>query len=538
MSENFRKIKKKYLTVAIIASCVLGACLGVALTCALAVVLKTCGVNLHWAVYIPIALVLAAGAGLLFFLILRPDDKRIAKKLDRDFALKQKVQTMVEFANAEGDMHVLQREQTDEALGEVAKKRVDLKWLLKFAFIPVIALAMLFAGIFVPAKKTTGGYEEPPPYTITELHAKALESLIEDVDKKSSLEEGLKGLIVLDLNVLLDMLREAELQDEMETAVIGTVGNIDRLVAETNSYLIIGGVFAEDDALKSFSEAGINAVVDYKNYKSLTSMKRVEEREADAEERITSVLNGWKKTFLAEYKPKAEGAEEGTPLPAEEAAAKLQAFADALKGSLADARLAKFAPQSEQPAFLRTAEGDELYNAYTSLAATLEAHAQDFYKFDDNGFYENTAGKLDGFTESVRSLLAKQSYNCMMDDYVRGSLSGIFGVYVGKNDSVAPSPTDSGSAGNKGDREENGGGYGDGKHEFGSDDEILDPDSGEKKKYSDPVNPDNPEYTFYHKYYDRAMGYLNSDNPPPDDVAAYIRQYFAYLNNGMDNTNN
>ncbi|MDE7256921.1 MAG: hypothetical protein K2N50_03060, partial [Clostridia bacterium] len=160
MSENFRKIKKKYMTVAIVAGAILGACLGVALTCTLAVIFKTCAVNFHWALYIPVALVLSAGAGWLFFLLLKPDDKRIAKKLDSEFALNQKVQTMVEYAGVEGDLPELQRQQTDEVLGGVAKKRVNLKWLLKFAVVPVVAAAMLFAGIFVPAKKSE--YFEPP----------------------------------------------------------------------------------------------------------------------------------------------------------------------------------------------------------------------------------------------------------------------------------------------------------------------------------------------------------------------------------------
>ncbi|MDE6690923.1 MAG: hypothetical protein K2K04_03045 [Clostridia bacterium] len=538
MSENFRKIKKKYLTVAIVAGCILGVCLGVALTCTLAVVLKTCGVKFHWAIYIPIALVLSAGAVFLFFLILRPDDKRIAKKLDRDFALNQKVQTMVEFANVESDMHTLQREQTDEVLGGVVGKRVDLKWLLKFIFVPVIALAMLLAGIFVPAKKTSGGDKEPV-YNITDSHETALKNLIADVEG-SSLEPVLKVCVVLELDGLLDMLKKAELAAEMETAVIGAVRSIDKLVADTNSYLKIDEVFAAYEELKPLSTAVKNSVVDYKSkkYASLTLMSRVKDREKDAEERITGVLTSWKADFLSKYAPKNDGDTEGTPLPAEEAAAMLENFADKLKAGLADARLDRFAPDGGQPAILKGAEGDGLYNAYTSLAARLDEHAQSI-NGNDEMFYSNTDGYLTAYIAGVKTALAAQSYNCMMDDYVRNVLSSIFGIYLGKNDEVAPSPTETEGGGNNGNKEENGGGYGPGIHRYGSDDEILDPDSGESKKYSDPVNPDNEGYTFYHKYYDRAMGYVNDkDNPLPDDVAEYIRQYFIYLNNGMEKTKN
>lgn len=536
MSENFRKIKKKYLIVAIVASCILGACLGVALACTLAVVLKTCGVNIHWAVYIPVAVVLAAGACGLFFLILRPDDRRIAKKLDREFSLNQKVQTMVEFSHAEGDMYTLQREQTNDALGEVAKKRVDLKWLLKFAFVPVIALAMLFAGIFVPAKKTTTGGSGEPGYNLTDLHETALKNLIAEVEG-SSLEIGLRTFTVLELNWLLDMLKQAEYESTMEAAVTDAVRSIDKLVADTNSYLKIDGVFATYEVLKPFSTAVVNSVVNYKNYASLTSMKRVGEREKDAEERITNVLTGWKISYLAEYKPKAEGATEGTLLSVEESAAKLKIFADKLAAGLADARLQKFAPQSaEQTALRANADGDALYNRLTALSGNLSKHTENISSNAD-GYYENIDGYITAFITDVREALARQSYNCMMDDYIRSALSRIFGMSFGKNDDVAPSPTETEGSGNNGNKEESSGGYGGGVHEFGSNDEILDPDSGETKKYSDPVNPENEAYTFYHKYYDRAMEYI-ANGACPDDVAAYIRQYFAYLNNGMDNTNN
>lgn len=540
MSENFRKIKKKYLTVAIIASCILGACLGVALACTLAVVFKTCGVNVHWAVYIPVALVLAAGAGWLFFLILRPNDKRIAKKLDRDFALNQKVQTMVEFAQVEGEIPALQREQTNEALGAVAKKRVDLKWLLKFAFVPVIAAAMLFAGIFVPAKKSA---VVDPPYDITPAHETALKNLIEDV-KGSSLEIGLKSFTLVELDALLDGVREAGTVSVMKDAVISAVHNIDSLVGNANSYVKIDSVLRADELLATFSTAVVNSVVNYKNGASLTSMRQVREREADAEERIESVLTTWKATYLADYAPREAGAESGTPLPVEEAAVKLKAFADALSAGLADSELVKkFAPQSgeEEVTARAAAEGDAHYNNLTALAAELTRHAISGGDGNDTMFYNNTDGYLTGFITGGKVALATQSYNCMMDDYLRNALSRIFNISraeFGSNADVAPAPTEEESGGNK--KEENNGGYGDGVHKFGSNDEILDPDSGEKKKYGDLVDPDNPDGdTYYSKYYNRAMEYLNNpDKCPPKEVADYIRQYFAYLNNGIEEDKN
>ncbi len=522
MSENFLKIKKKYMTIAIIAGAVLGACLGVALTCTLAVIFKSCAVSFHWALYMPIALVLSAGAGYLFFLILRPDDERIAKKLDKEFALNQKVQTMVEYAGVEGDLPELQRRQTDEVLGGVAKKRVSLKWLYKFAVVPVVAAAMLFAGIFVPAKKS-GKVDKP--FDITEAHETALKNLIADVEG-SSLETGLKTFTVLELNVLLDMLKQAEYESTMKETVISSVHNIDKLVGGANSYLKIDAVLKADEVLKSFSAAMVNGVVDYKNGISLTTMKAVKDREADADDRITYVFESWENKYLAEYAPKAEGADEGTPLSPEEAAAKLKPFADALK-----AGLEKLAPVSGAEE-----TSDALYGNLCELSEKLSARAETpgTVGYDAPSYYSAVKGCFDSFKDSAVVALATQSYNCMMDDYIRNRLSVIFGISrseFGSNADIAPTP--SGEVAGS-DREVTGGGYGHGNHIYGSNEVVFDPDSGEKKEYGDYIDPERPENgTLYDKYYNRAMEYIQSGECS-DEVAAYIRQYFAYLNNGME----
>ena len=519
MSENFRKIKKKYMTVAIVAGCILGACLGVALTCALAVIFKTCGVNCHWAIYIPVALVLSAGAGYLFFLILRPDDKRIAKKLDRDFSLNQKVQTMVEFANVEGDLPALQRVQTDEALGAVAKKRVDLKWLLKFAFIPVIAAAMLFAGIFVPAKKS--GYVDPA-YDMPPVHKAALENLIADV-KGSSLETEIKTYTVIELEVLLDMLQDAEYESTMKGAVINAVHKIDGFVADANSYLKIYNVMKDNEELTSFSRAVINGVVDYKNGVTLTKMDAVKAKERTVDDDIAAVLTRWETKYLESY------SQDGTPLDSADSAIKLLGFADAIDTVLSD-------EGDENIKALKTAVSDGFYNSLTELAEILANHAEAVLNGEASF---NAEGYLNNFIDNAKVALGKQSYNCMMDEYIRNRLSSIFGISrseMGSNLHIAPNPTQESEGGEK-DPQGSEGSYGDGVHKYGSNEEILDVDTGEKKKYGDPVNPDNENYTYYNKYYDRAMEYIQSGDCPPE-VAAYIRQYFAYLNNGMDKTNN
>lgn len=536
MSENFRKIKKKYMTVAIAASCILGACLGVALTCALAVILKTGGVSFHWALYIPVALVISAGAAVGFFFILRPDDKRIAKKLDRDFGLNQKVQTMVEFAHVEGDIPALQREQTDEALGAVAKKRVDLKWLLKFAVIPLVAAAMLLAGIFVPAKKSV--YVDPP-YDITTAQETSLKNLIEDV-RDSSLQDELKDDTIEVLGGLLDALQTTEHQSTMKKAVISAVGFIDGLVANSNSYLKIHGVLKEKEELKSFSTAVVNGVVNYKSGATLTSMDAVKEKEKTVDENVAKVLTKWKDKYLDEFTVKS--GEASQPVAAEEAAVKLLEFAGTLADELSSETLIVFAPESGDAGAARSADGDAFYNCLVGLCEILTKHAEGYESYDDASFYTVTAGYFGNFIDDGSVALGKQSYNCMMDEYIRNRLATIFGLkraeLPSNLENVAPYPTqDQSSSGGDKDPNAGEGGYGDGSHKYGSNEDVLDVDSGEKKNYGDLIDPDRPENgTLCEKYYNRAFEYIQ-DGKCSGDVAAYIKQYFAYLNNGLEEQN-
>ena len=62
--------------------------------------------------------------GMAFFLIKRPTDKRVAKRLDISFGLNEKVQTMVAFRDEEGAMIEIQRNDTESILSEIHSKRL------------------------------------------------------------------------------------------------------------------------------------------------------------------------------------------------------------------------------------------------------------------------------------------------------------------------------------------------------------------------------------------------------------------------------
>lgn len=572
MSENFKKIKKKYTIMAIVAGVVLGVCCGVAVTCALAVAFKRCAIDFFWALYIPIALVLSAGFGAAFCFLLRPTDKKIAKKLDRQFALREKAQTMVEFSAADGAMATLQREQTDEALGEVAKKRVDLKWLWKFAFIPVLALAMLFVGIFVPAKKSV---VVDPPYNMTEAQKTALSNLIENVrasnlsvkpnssagadphaklraslkeednlfpfanvvasgttfyytaSKQITFSDGIKAkeqttdesiafIIEEALNGLMDVLEKEQPQSVMKKAVISAIKIVDSTVASANSYAKLRSSLSSggDNLVALGDSLAYGATFFYSKSSPVTSFDGVKAYEQLADESISEILKGWSAEFMEQFATKADENSDPVPIAGAEASAKLYTFASALNARLEGSEYAPKGAEGEKT--------DSLYAALSSLANGQLNLTGKYSNVSAAAYYGSINSNCTSFVGDAVKALVAQSYNCMMDEYIRNSLARIFGINRSEiGDSVAivlPENKNNHDPDNP-----NSGADVGGDIIVGSDDLVLDVDTGELVPYG----------TLLEKYYRAVTDHIES-GACGDEVALYIRQYFALLTSGIE----
>ena len=500
MSKNFEIIKKKYFIAAVIASVVLGVCCGVGITCVLAVVFKRCAVNFFWALYIPVAIALAAAFAWLFYVILHPTDKRMAKKLDKDYALNQKVQTMVEYRGASDAMAVLQREQADEVLGGVVSKRVDLKWLAKFAFIPVLAAAMLFTGIFVPAVKSS----DNPTFVPTDSQRTALVKLISDVEK-SSLGEDIKTPVTEVLNGLLDTLDSTNQQSVMKIAVISAVKIIDGLVSAANSYINVSSALKEDDGLSALADAVVNSVLYYReNGAQITTFDAVKAKENAADEAIEKALTVWRHKLLIAI---CDGDGDPQPKPVAEAAGIIKEYAEKLSEKLA---LTKYAQEEES--------SDGLYLALDAFAKQLAVRSETTAGINvAMTYYSQAEADCNDFTASCSKEVAVQSYRCMMDEFIRNSLARIFDINrneFGNLDSITTPP----SSGSDDDPITLPGAEGNKDFIYGSNDLILDADTGEQVEYGKVLQ----------KYFDD-MTYYIQEGHCGEEVALYIRQYFQLL---------
>lgn len=470
MTQNFERIKKKYKIQALIAAAALSAFCGVAVACALLLAFKLSAIEILWVYYLLIGLGTAALSYYPFYLLLRPGDKKLAKKLDGSFGLNQKVQTMVEYSGESGAMAVLQREQADEALAPVVAKRPSARSLLKYAFIPVLAAGIALAGALVPARKTT---VYVPPFSLTASQEAALNNLINDVEG-SDLTETVRSYSAESLRTLLSNLKETDTQSEMKRLVIATVRGIDTVIANSNSYVFIYNQFKLDEYTMPFANAAAGGVTYYKvnPVSEISTMDAVARKYSTCVDEIEWAMADWVEDFVKTFNKETE---------TENAPEELMTVPEmkTLAGNYSQA----FASGLEKVAF-HDAE-DALCAAIAEFAVNIDVKvisgmgAENF-----KSEIESVCNKFAAY--GCADALCVQSYACIMDEYIRNELARIFGLSVsdfGSNASVAPDIDDTQNGGD--DDPSNSGGDGKGDLIYGGNDTVLDPDSGELVKYSD-----------------------------------------------------
>lgn len=465
MTENFNVVKNKYRKLAIISSVALGVLCGVIVACALLLAFKLSAIALAWYYYLVIGIGVSALSCVPFYFLMRPSDKKLAIKLDGEYALNQKVQTMVEFACAEGALVSLQREQTDEVLSVAAKKMPDLKGLLKYAFVPVMAIAVGVCAVVVPAKKVTV-YQ--PAFTLSATQRTALNNLVSDVND-SELTPALKTVTTSALTDMLGKLEKATLQSEMKQIVITSIRSIDFIISGANSYLPVYEALKGEELSKPFAVCVAECVTYYKNTMS-SVIKTLDgvNTQIDVSDGITSsMLDEWQATFKKSFSATTEEGVTTGLMTSVQMAQKAGEYSSAFKSGLL--------------ACTFTGEGDALISAISAFADDVVTVSSDW---GAEGYLTQLELKAEAFiTPAVEDALSVQTYSCLMDEFVRNRTAEIMGVKlseIGDNTSVAPDISDSEGEGDGGTQ---GGGYGSGGIIYAGDDMVLDPDSGELVSY-------------------------------------------------------
>ena len=482
MREGFERFKKRHYVEALVKSLLYGVAFGASVLSVLLAVLKLTGSYLEFWGFLLIGIGAGAIATGVVFLMLKPNDKKIAKRIDTSFQWNENVQTMVEFTGETGEIVSLQREDALERLSSAPVRAFKFEKMWKsFAAIGV-AVCLLITALVIPAKETEA--ETPPAadeaFELTDWHIMRMNDLIAYVEASDAVETE-RNLVSSGLEVLLAELREIQTEKKMQTTVVASMTYVDGVADSLNTYWKLGGTLQLSD---------------------VASVKALGEAVNDTNgERLTQNMDAFRETL------------KNTQADAEELSVAVQAFSEKAELAVKGAKVS---------------EADELYKALIAFVEEMDTVAQVAASEGYTVGWAAVGEAIHTVSADILPLLEQQEINETLGEYVISELTVIFQIPK----EMIPDFTNSVGGGESGGSsqtnrpEEIGpdGGLSDAVKEYASDDDIYDPESNGHVQYGE----------VYDEYYQDIMDKL-LDEEVSDDVKKIINKYFTYLSSNRNN---
>lgn len=498
MGEAFKAIRKKAILSAILKSAIVGVFCALLAVGATLLIAKASAVRQAWYVFV-LAGVCAAGAGFaLTFLFVFPGEKKLAKRLDSDYDLNEKVQTMVEFSNRDGAILSLQRKDANETLKNLPRKKHGLRRWWQYVAVSVAGAAVFAAGVIYPSKYApvipadgADGFEIDPWQSV------ALEQLYEEV-KDSELIDAVKTPVTEALGLLLEDLKTETSGTAMRAKVTNAVKITDEAVIGASTYRDIATAMHETEesreALNTLKNSLVKAAESFGSRDSMISMQAVTSAAESGEEKISAQL----KTFTSALEKTTDDCADEKKL-----ADAVAAFRDALNLSMDSETL--FAKLS----------GDKLYEAMSVFAEDLGKRVVNTHTGERLELLKQCVKEIDEqFVFDAQEPIASQSYSNAMDAYIRNRLSEIFKVSFDDFDELSFSASDDNTGDDDGG---NTGGGGDGDI-TGNSENVFDPADEKYVRFIDLWNSG--------KYQDNKRDY---DGLTSDEMKEYLQKYFEQI---------
>ena len=500
MGENFIYFKQKafkiVLAKSIISFCSMGALVSGVLL--LLLKLKVIGLDVLPAVLIGLGAAILSGG--LVFLLMMPRDAAFAKRLDETLGLDERVRTAVAYASEAGEMYERQRADAEHALSMHSTHELKPGHLWVYIACAVVSLATLVASIVVPDLR----YVEPPaettPFEISPMQVAAMEDLITYVDD-SLMEDPYKSDVAEALTVLLDELKAATTAEEMHSSLATALTAIAEATYDSSS---------ETELTEALWNSG-NALL--KTFAEVLDTSDWDDRETE----WWGLYAESYQTFTASAGALSSRAEDGTMYSDEDKVLKL-------KWLLEETGL-KLPPALDAS---RVDPTDALYAAIYDLflgegsIASISAVANLVDGLGYDAAVNAVKAKTDSVTASLFEVLSQTKINSNVGEYVLKKLASLFGSVIPnfERPRLNDSTTESDDRENGG---ASGGGVGEGV-EFGSNDLVLDPLTGEYVTYG----------TLYAKYNTLMLDKLsNGKYNYTDAQRRAIEKYFALLYSGL-----
>ncbi len=471
--DSFNKLKRKYLAGAVIKS----------LLCALAAFLAAFGIallafKLSAAASVAYSLIAGAGAavvaGGVAFLAMRPTDKRVAKKLDDEYALNERAQTMLAYGGRSGGVVELQREDAGKKLSALSVPAVTFKKIWKFLAVVAVSAAVTVTGALVPGKTaaaggTVGG--DDSPVTVTGAQKIRLRELISDIES-SRLSEDLIPSFTAPLEELEAGLDAPLTLGGLRSAVEKASAGVTAAAKVPATYAALADAFAPVmPGLASALEEGGDA---YRYFGPLkySDVQSFYEVSYDA---VREGMDPGFATFRQQFIYTAqEGQAESEAIEATRTLINTMITNIQLGVALSNLDVAT------DPLCI------EFWNLTGDLANVRQEEAE-----STGGIQEKLDSLFAGFGFGLAEELSAQSYGLLLAKYARNALAQIFPELGLKTELAEERRSDGqgvgpGGPGGQGEGSGgDGGGAGSGSMTYGSADEIYDPATGTYRKYGE-----------------------------------------------------
>lgn len=482
--KNFTKIKKKFIGNALLCAIVIGVGVGAFAAATPIAVCKLLELMEIATVDLPLLWCILGGAGLgvltfaVLLLCLYPFPKKLARRLDKEMGMGEKVQTMLEFSESTDDMAQLQRQDTERRLSETPKKVFRFKPVWQCIVTAALAVSMVGAAIVVPVKADEGGGGDSStgpvttvetPFEVTNFQLTALRQLIEHV-QESDMQAAPKATSVHALELLYADISDIEYRKDMVALVSSTMMTVDNAVEAVNS-----------------------------GFELATALEGVEHLQVKKLSRAIGAVE--LERFTSFYADTAEGFKDFAT-----ANETISSFSVALTTGLAAAGV---------PA------DDALYLAIQAFHAKVVELIPNIQYYTETSWPVRVDTLFGDCSAAISSALSVQIENDQERDYIIRKLKEIFGLIDTEMPQLSKDFVSSveGNGDEDKDEEQGGdGGLGDGDYNFPSDELVLDPDTGEQVRYGELLA----------KYYNRYLAALQEGKIDPN-LEKLLQSYFDLL---------
>lgn len=239
MNENFNKFKKRLLLEHTLRTTLFALAIGLTAAGLVVGITALCSAMIHWAIYMGIGLAAFAISFVLLFVFTKPDDKKVAARVDEDLELQEKVATMVEYKDQSGLLIDKQRDDADYRLEDKPAKAVPLK-VAAFSIPALIFGASVFtASMFTPMIKHA---VDDKIDDIDNTNKKTDEIIkdMADLINKSGAAKDLQEELLTILDNLQDQLEGDDSIDSRQAKVDAAKILVDEAVARANTSDEIG----------------------------------------------------------------------------------------------------------------------------------------------------------------------------------------------------------------------------------------------------------------------------------------------------------